>query len=571
MPSRLPIAARFWIVLAVLVTAMVAMGAVALRGVADLHDGTRGLHERLVSTAELGEVRFHLADLRASLPLYVATPDAAARRALRGRIEQDFAHGGDHAREILDARGVAALDTVTGLWRAGAFEGAEARTSVRRTEALLGPVVESMDVTAERALESATTARATADDDFRDTRIGVVAVLLGALLVGVGMVLWLVRTVVPRTRSYSRFAASVSAGDVGGRLDPKGGDELADLGRTLDLMVERHEAERTYQAAQQEFVDAMQFAASEHEAHALLKRHVERTVSDSLVVVLGRNNSEDRIQATTPADSPLAAGLDGASPRSCLAVRFARRHEQGGEIDPLMSCEVCGMSAEEVTCDPLLVGGEVIGSVLVRHPAPLAPEEDKRLRDTVSQAAPVLANLRNLAIAELRASTDALTGLPNNRAVQDTLKRMVAQATRAQSPLAALLLDLDHFKQINDTYGHDRGDEALAAAAEAMRGALRVSDFVGRYGGEEFLILLPDTERDDALRVAETVREAVATVSVPTVDRTVTASLGVALLGDDAFDGETLIRSADRALYAAKSLGRNRVACAGAVPLPVSG
>ena len=134
-------------------------------------------------------------------------------------------------------------------------------------------------------------------------------------------------------------------------------------------------------------------------------------------------------------------------------------------------------------------------------------------------------------------------------------------------PLSALLLDLDHFKQINDNYGHGRGDEVLAAAAEAMRSAVRESDFVGRYGGEEFLILLPDTDSEGALRSAETVRTAVAAVSVPNVDRQVTTSVGVAVLGDDGVDGDTLIRSADRALYAAKSLGRDRVASAGAVPL----
>ena len=237
----------------------------------------------------------------------------------------------------------------------------------------------------------------------------------------------------------------------------------------------------------------MQVTESEDEAHLLLKRHLERSVPDSLAVVLNRNNSDDRLEARTPvpANVGLADALQGATPRSCLAVRFGRRHEQSEEIDPLIPCQVCGGTPGTTTCNPLLVGGEVIGSVLLTRDAPLEPDEDQRLRDTVSQAAPVLANLRNLAIAELRASTDALTGLPNTRSVMATLKRMVAQANRSGLPLSALLLDLDHFKQINDTYGHGRGDEVLAAAAEAMRAAVRESDFVGRYGGEEFLILLP--------------------------------------------------------------------------------
>jgi diguanylate cyclase (GGDEF)-like protein len=566
---RFPIAARFWLVLGVLLAAMAGMGAVALVGLGKLHEGTTGLHQRLVQSAGRGEGRFHLGDLRNAVQLYPSTSPAGARRALRARIEEDILHAGEFAHDELTSRQAAAVDAVAGLWRSGAFEGAGSAGAVRQAEATLGPIVEATDSAAEREIARAAAARNRADTHFSRTRMEVLGMLAAAMLLGLGMVLWLVRSVVPRTRDYSRFAARVSSGDIGDRLAPTGSDELADLGRTLDEMVGRHEAERDYQSSQHEFVDAMQVTESEDEAHQLLKRHVERSVADSVVVVLNRNNSDDRLEATTPvrAGSALAAGLDGAAPRSCLAVRFGRRHQEGAEREPLMSCEICGKAADMVTCSPLLVGGEVIGSVLVKHETALSATEGQRVRDSVSQAAPVLANLRNLAIAELRASTDALTGLPNNRAVRATLKHMVAQASRTQAPLAALLLDLDHFKAINDTYGHGRGDEVLAGVAEAMRSALRESDFVGRYGGEEFLILLPATDADGAVRAAETVRAAVATVSVPAVTRDITASLGVAVLGEDGIDGDTLVRSADRALYAAKSLGRNRVAAAGAVPL----
>lgn len=565
---RFPIAARFWLVLAVLVAAMACMGAASLNGLSKLHSGAQDLHAQVQSTISKGEGRFHLGDLRTGVQLYAGTSDAAQRRALRSRIDDDIVQAGAYAQQTLNARQRTALDTVVGLWRAGAFEGPAAAQSSRRAEALLGPVVAATDAEAERDLATSLATLDAANQSYRRTRAEVVAVLLASLVLGVGIVLWLIRAVVPRTRNYSRFAARVAVGDVGARLTPTGSDELADLGRTLDEMVSRQESERSYQSTQHEFVDAMQVTESEDEAHLLLKRHLERSVPDSLVVVLNRNNSDDRLEARTPvpADSGLADALQGAAPRSCLAVRFGRRHEQGDEIDPLIPCQVCGKTAGTTTCNPLLVGGEVIGSVLVARDAPLESGEDQRLRDSVSQAAPVLANLRNLAIAELRASTDALTGLPNSRSVQATLKRMVAQANRSGLPLSALLVDLDHFKQINDTYGHGRGDEVLAATAEAMRSAVRESDFVGRYGGEEFLILLPDTDSEGALRSAETVRAAVAAVSVPKVDRQVTTSVGVAALGDDGIDGDTLIRSADRALYAAKSLGRNRVASAGAVP-----
>jgi diguanylate cyclase (GGDEF)-like protein len=177
----------------------------------------------------------------------------------------------------------------------------------------------------------------------------------------------------------------------------------------------------------------------------------------------------------------------------------------------------------------------------------------------MTQASPVLANLRNLALSQARALTDGLTGLPNRRAADDTLKRMAAHAGRTASPLAAVLFDLDHFKQINDLCGHEKGDEVLAAVGVAVTSSLRASDFAARFGGEEFILLLPDTNRDGAVTVAEKLREALAAVEVAGVSRPITASLGVAALPEDAAEPTLLLRVADRALYVAKSRGRNRV------------
>jgi diguanylate cyclase len=229
------------------------------------------------------------------------------------------------------------------------------------------------------------------------------------------------------------------------------------------------------------------------------------------------------------------------------------------ERDPLARCALCAGSSAYSTCEPLLVGGEVIGSALVMHPEALADTERTTIAVSVGQAGPVLANMRNLALAKFRAATDALTGLPNNRAVQDTAKRMIAQASRTVSPLAVLLLDLDHFKQINDTHGHGRGDDVLSAVGATLGASLRDSDFVGRYGGEEFVILLPATGREEALVAAETIRAAVETITVPGVARPITASIGVAVMPDDAGESVALLRHADRRLYAAKAKGRNRV------------
>ena len=336
------------------------------------------------------------------------------------------------------------------------------------------------------------------------------------------------------------------------------------VGLTFRRLLQQQSAEQQYRASEGEYVDTLQVTENEDEAQDLLRRHLERSLPSARVVVLTRNNSADRLEPKTPLDAleGLRESLVGAKPRSCLAVRYARGHSEGGADAQLMRCEVCGCLAGVSDCEPLLVGGEVIGAVLVNQPDTPGEQERRRIREAVRQAAPVLGNLRNLAIAELRASTDALTGLPNQRAIQDTMKRMVAQSSRTISPLAALLIDLDHFKQINDVLGHDAGDEVLAAVGDVLTNLVRGSDFVGRYGGEEFLMLLPSTDHQGAIQVAEATRLAIAGIRQPNSDQTVTASVGVAILPDDAGDSVALFRAADRALYAAKRNGRNRVEAA---------
>ena len=135
---------------------------------------------------------------------------------------------------------------------------------------------------------------------------------------------------------------------------------------------------------------------------------------------------------------------------------------------------------------------------------------------------------------------------------------MMAHAGRTITPLSAVLLDLDHFKQVNDIHGHDRGDTALAAIGQVLAAGVRASDFASRYGGEEFLLLLPDTDRRGAVEVAEKLRRAIERTELRDVG-SITASFGIATLPDDAAEPDQLIRKADRALYAAKARGRNRV------------
>jgi diguanylate cyclase (GGDEF)-like protein len=329
----------------------------------------------------------------------------------------------------------------------------------------------------------------------------------------------------------------------------------------LLLMRRAERREDARRRRETELRELMQVSDSEEESRALLIHHIERTVPGAGVAVMNRNNSDDRLEIYVGEGAAFTALRDvtrvDARPRDCLAVRLSRPHERSRGEQGLSACAICGKLAAEVSCDPLLVGGKVIGSVLVASPRRMLAGGQSHLRDAITQAAPIIAHQRNLALAQRRAASDALTGLPNRRAADDNIKRMAAQAGRTASSLAAVMVDLDHFKEINDVHGHDAGDEALAALAPILNSMLRASDFASRYGGEEFLLLLPDTTAAQAGIVAEKIREAVQLADIGPSG--LTASFGVSALPADAADPERLVRRADQALYAAKQAGRNCV------------
>jgi diguanylate cyclase (GGDEF)-like protein len=323
--------------------------------------------------------------------------------------------------------------------------------------------------------------------------------------------------------------------------------------------------ERARAARLVELRDLLEVSGSEAESRQLLLRHVQRLLPTAGSAVLSHLESEGRLEPTfgdKVTETPLRAlSVGRLSVDSCLAMRLSRGHARrgGDDTEPeLVRCNLCGRLTGDVACEPLRAHGRALGSLLVASEEPLGAADREQLHDAVLQAAPILALQRSVDAAERRAASDPLTTLPNRRAADEALARLSAHAGRTVTSLAAVLVDLDRFRQVNDRFGHERGDAALSMIGRVLAAGVRASDFVARYGGEEFLVLAPDTDRSGAAELAEKLRRDIEMLAMPGVGQ-ITASFGVAALPEDAVDPQLLLRRADRALYSAKALGRNRV------------
>lgn len=598
---RLRVGGKFFITVGVLVPAVLATAAVGATGLERMAASNHQLYNHSLAVSQhAAAVTVDVLRIQETSLYQVAVTDHQVDAELTAEIDQVLIPRAQQALVVLHgdlgdqavgrqrfSQMDAGLQQYLKLRASSAFAAATAvaATPAARTalaqgiDTLLDSITQAAEQLRGEEAQRSAQVKKEADDTYASTWILLGGSVALVLLLGLVIVLSLIRNMVPRIKRYAEFATDIAAGRPASVLHPRGHDELAELGAALNDMVrhrdETNQAEQVQreltmraEQSQAEFIDTLQVTRSEDEAQELLQRHLQRSLPDSAVTVLRRNNSDNRLQAATPlpTGSDLAARLVGAEPRSCVAVRLARTHHEGAGRQPLLGCSLCEHAERPSTCEPLLVGGEVIGSVLVTHPDAIGDRGDTQIKHTVGQAAPVLANLRSLALAEFRASNDSLTGLPNKRATEDTLKRMVAQAGRSVAPLTAIMLDLDHFKLINDRYGHPKGDEVLAAVGMAIQSGLRASDFAGRFGGEEFLILLPETTVQGAWQVAEQIRRSVAALSISGVDRDITASLGIAGLLEHAGDATALLREADRAQYAAKAAGRNRTVVAAVAP-----
>jgi diguanylate cyclase (GGDEF)-like protein len=308
-----------------------------------------------------------------------------------------------------------------------------------------------------------------------------------------------------------------------------------------------------------------------------LERAADRqTIASTVLDSLAENFPVERLLLLTAGPTPGvlgqrgtipdAAGLTRLDPRSAvLASQTERQTLLLRGLDPEAVAWAGGLmgGAENLILIPLFAEGGCVGVLVAEHSSRSGSRVERRLDSILerfaSHAGLALRNAALLEQMERMANTDGLTHIANRRTFEANLEKEMARSIRSGEPVSLVMLDIDHFKVLNDTWGHQKGDEVLREVAVALQAGSQEFDTIARYGGEEFAVILPGTGPDAAWAGAQRLHRLVTegVTSVP-----ITVSLGVASAPVEARTAQSLVKAADDALYQAKRAGRNRVSSA---------
>jgi len=393
---------------------------------------------------------------------------------------------------------------------------------------------------------------------------GILTSVVVALLVA-----WLSRSIRASLRRVRDVAVTISEGNLGVRSVVSSRDELGELGQAINTMADRLNevigrlrAEADRDAFGTQLVEALEMADTEEEVYRVLARAMRLISTDLPSELLLADSSRAHLERATQHPQAGAPGCDVDSPFSCMAVR------RGNPVifpdsEALNACSrlrgrPCG--AISAVCVPVSFMGRALGVLHTAGPAgkPPTTRQIAQLTTLGIQAGARIGTVRAFNSTQLKATTDSLTGLSNRRSAEERVRQLNSEG----KSFALVLADLDHFKRLNDSRGHEAGDQALRLFAETLRLSLRDGDMGARWGGEEFALILPQTNTSQAQEVVDRVRAKLAENLLAGSIPAFTASFGIS---DTTMSPrfEELLRMADEALYRAKESGRDRAVIAG--------
>jgi diguanylate cyclase (GGDEF)-like protein len=435
---------------------------------------------------------------------------------------------------------VGTVDVAGREYRVASFDGAGFRGSTVRVSLLGTKGSTTSAITRSRVLAS--------------------AILLGFFALAFAFAVAVSRSLSLQIGSFLDAARRLGGGDFSTTVPTSGRDEFSALGQEFNKMsgqLERRLAELQQERSRLEssLRRIGETFASNLDRHALLEI-VVRTAVEALGADAGRvrtrsGDARAMVERVAIGDTQrLESALDGVETKVLELGVHAEGTTDGASAlaYPLRSTE----------------GDHPVHGLvsIARTGTPFTESERELFRYLAGQAAISIENVGLHETVQLQARTDELTGLANHRRFREFLTSELERSRRFGHDVGLALVDLDDFKRINDTYGHQQGDLVLREVANALRESSREIDEPARYGGEELALVLPETDLDGAYNLAERVRERIAEMDVPLLDESgtlkVTASVGVAAMGGASADREELIRAADAALYEAKRSGKNR-------------
>lgn len=404
------------------------------------------------------------------------------------------------------------------------------------------------------------------------------ALLVGAVALAAGIAILLARATARPLEELGEAAARVAAGDLSTTIEVRSRDEIGRLAGTFNTMTGEL---RSYVGALQSSRDELQAGiarlgatlAGTHDLNRILSVVLDAAMAATraragavLLLSPDRTTLELAVGQGLVDDGPLQLATgQGVAGQVAVTGRPLHGRTGSGQLLPAPG-EPTGTTVVAV---PLSSSTNVIGVLLLldREDGEEFDERDLATLGTFTSQATVAVDNVLLHEETSRLSvTDGLTGLWNYRYLQLSLAKEVERATRFERPLSLLMLDLDHFKLVNDVHGHQRGDAVLVELAERIRGLVRDVDTLARYGGEEFVLVLPETDETGAVQAAERIRQAVRALPFgnagdpPVV---LTLSIGVAVFPVHGAGTVELLRAADDALYVAKREGRDAWRLAG--------